>query len=98
MVTKGTKNLPEIKWECYSISNRDPEEREVNYDAKGVDSKGNIYSGTAQFVCGEFEEMKDIQIESDFCAICGDYGPTKCTPQANCLNIPLKNFLTPSIL
>ena len=96
MKTQATDQLPEIEWETYSLMDHDQEERSRTYEAKGTDKDGKVYSGTALFVCGEFEKMEDIELESQFCAICGDNGPTKCTPQANCLNVPLYNALNPT--
>lgn len=40
---------------------------------------------------GAIAVIKDIPlcISNESCNICGDSGPTHCTDEANCLNIPL---------
>lgn len=52
----------DITWEIGSeIIERDPEERLTIYRAEGLDKSGNKYLGSAEFVCGEFEGIKDIE-------------------------------------
>lgn len=61
MVAKAIGDLPEIKWETADVLEDDPDERLVVYNATGEDKDGNKYSGSAHFIHGEFEEVKDIE-------------------------------------
>lgn len=52
----------DITWEIGSeIIEKDAEERLTVYRAEGVDKSGNKYLGSALFVCGEFEGIKNIE-------------------------------------
>jgi hypothetical protein len=64
MTTAANKDHPEIIWGDLKteLLDKDPEEREENYVAEGHDIFGNEYAGTAQFICGELEAIKDIEI------------------------------------
>lgn len=63
MTTKATENFPEIEWEDLKqdLLETDSEEREEIYLTTGMDKEGVLYFGSAVFVCGEFEGIKDIE-------------------------------------
>ena len=63
MTTKPTENFPEIEWEDLKqdLLSTDSEEREEIYLTTGMDKEGVLYFGSAVFVCGEFEGIKDIE-------------------------------------
>jgi len=63
MTTKATANFPEIEWEYLKqdLLAIDSEEREEIYLTTGMDKEGVLYFGSAVFVCGEFEGIKDIE-------------------------------------
>lgn len=63
MTTKATENFPEIEWEDLKqdLLSTDSEEREEIYLTTGMDKEGVLYFGSAVFVCGEFEGIKDIE-------------------------------------
>jgi len=62
MITKATEDFPEIEWEDLKkdLLYSDAEEREEIYLTTGIDKEGVLYFGSAVFVCGEFEGIKDI--------------------------------------
>jgi hypothetical protein len=62
MTTKATEDFPEIEWEDLKqdLLCSDVEEREEIYLTTGMDKEGVLYFGSAVFVCGEFEGIKDI--------------------------------------
>lgn len=63
MNTEATKEFPEIEWEDLKqdLIHSDPEERESVYVTTGTDKEGNLYFGSAVFVCDEFLCIKDIE-------------------------------------
>lgn len=63
MTTKSTADFPEIEWEDLKqdLLSTDSEEREEIYLTTGMDKEGVLYFGSAVFVCGEFEGIKDIE-------------------------------------
>jgi len=63
MTTKSTSVFPEIEWEDLKkdLLAIDSEEREEIYLTTGIDKEGVLYFGSAVFVCGEFEGIKDIE-------------------------------------
>lgn len=63
MTTQATENFPEIEWDDLKqdLLATDSEEREEIYLTTGMDKEGVLYFGSAVFVCGEFEGIKDIE-------------------------------------
>jgi len=61
MKTKATNKFPEIDWEIDELLEEDIDERMKVYNAIGIDSEGNEYSGSAYYFCDEFNEIKDIE-------------------------------------
>ena len=62
MKTPPTNEFPEIDWiETGEILEQDIDEREVYYLANGTDAAGNKYTGSAHYVCGELEGIRDIE-------------------------------------
>lgn len=63
MTTQATENFPEIEWDDLKqdLLATDSEEREEIYLTTGTDKEGVLYFGSAVFVCGEFEGIKDIE-------------------------------------
>lgn len=52
----------EIEWTVTNeIIESDIDERLEIYKAEGTDKSGNKYLGSALFVCGDFEGVKDIE-------------------------------------
>jgi hypothetical protein len=64
MTTPATTEFPEIEWEMGDELEYDPEERMRIFNGSGIDKSGQKYSGSIYYVCGCFEEIKDIQLES----------------------------------
>lgn len=65
MITPANTEFPEIEWEMGDELEYDPEERLRVFSGKGIDKDGNRYSGSIHYVCGVFEEIKDIEKELD---------------------------------
>lgn len=63
MITAASTEFPEIEWEMGEILEEDKDERLLVFNGKGIDKEGNKYSGSIHYVCGDFEEIKDIQLE-----------------------------------
>ena len=63
MITSANTDFPEIEWEMGDELEYDPEERERVFNGKGTDKNGIIYFGSIHYVCGVFEEIKDIEKE-----------------------------------
>ena len=63
MITLANTEFPEIEWEMGDELEYDPEERTRVYNGIGIDKNGQKYSGSIYYVCGSFEEIKDIQME-----------------------------------
>ena len=62
MITTCSHNgFPEIEWEVGDLMDTDPEERMEVFDAFGEDKDGNKYSGSAYYICGDFEEIDGIE-------------------------------------
>lgn len=52
----------QIEWTVTNeILEKDIDERLEVFLAEGTDKQGNKYTGLAEFVCGEFEGIKDIE-------------------------------------
>jgi hypothetical protein len=63
MKTFATEHLPEIQWELSGeVLGRDIDEREVVYVGNGVGTNGKKYVGEIYFVCGQFDDVKNIQL------------------------------------
>jgi len=60
MTTKATEDFPEIEWDIKELLEKDVDERSETYAVVGEDFGGNRYEGTAYYVCGELEEVKEI--------------------------------------
>ncbi len=66
MTTPANSEFPEIEWEMMDELEYDPEERQRIFNGKGTDNEGLIYSGSIYYICGVFEDIRDIQLESNF--------------------------------
>ena len=93
MKTSATTEFPEIEWSAYSSSIGPLKEGEDMHEARGKDRKGNYYSAMAFFVDKVFREIRDIQKETPFCALCGSPGATNCNQRKNCLDIAFVKIL-----
>jgi hypothetical protein len=64
MKTLANRNFPEIEWEITSeILEHDPDERILVKTAKGLDSFGNKYSGSAYYIGGQFDDIRYIELQ-----------------------------------
>jgi hypothetical protein len=61
ITTPQTDNLPQIEWELGDVIDKDPDERMKVYEAAGNDKEGNLYTGSAYFFAGIFEQMEGVE-------------------------------------
>jgi hypothetical protein len=62
MKTPPTNEFPEIDWdETDILLEEDIDERLQVWHSVGVDSYGRKYLGSAHYVCGELEGIRDIE-------------------------------------
>lgn len=64
MITSATTEFPEIEWEMGEQLEYDPEERMRVFKGIGLDKAGIKYTGSIYYTHGCFDEIKDIERES----------------------------------
>lgn len=64
MRTEATSNHPAIEWDDLKteLIESDSEERSKTFIAIGYDDFGNMYMGSAVFVCDELEKIEEIEM------------------------------------